>query len=119
MVACQRSCYLFNDLQIYPQKKKNVNTLRLLTFMLAKYESCMFPSLVLSHIYSLCLTVCANNQHQDRTHLNLLKPAGAEREKHSTSFSFQSHWTLLPNSPVFNCDGSYNSPPLFHVQGVV
>lgn len=79
--------------------------LRLLTFMLAKYF--------------LCLTVCANNQHQDHTHLNLLKPAGAEREKHSTSFSFQSHWTLLPNSPVFNCDGSYNSPPLFHVQGVV
>lgn len=80
----------------------------------------MFALLVLSHVYSSCLAVCANNQHQDHTHLNLPKPAGAEREKHSTSFSCQSDWTLLlPDSPVFNCYGSYNSPPPFCVQGVV
>ncbi len=124
MVAGQRSCYTFNDLQLYPQKillRLKFNMLDywlILTWtMKAAY---MFPLLVLSHIYSLCLAVCANNQHQDHTHLNLPKPAGAVREKHSTSFSSQSDWTLLlPKSPVFNCCGSYKSPPSFCVQGVV
>lgn len=120
MVACQRTCYIFNDWQLYPQKtllRLEVNTLDywliLAWTMKAAYR---FPLLVLSRIYSLC----ANYQHQDHTHLNLPKPAGAEREKHSTSFSCQSDWTLLlPNCPLFNCYGSYNSPPPFWVQVVV
>lgn len=64
------------------------------------------------------LQVCVNNACH--THLNLPKPAGAETEKHSTSFSSVSQTGCSYHQTVpFLTVMAFNSPPPFPVQGVV
>lgn len=70
----------------------------------------MFPLFAVPEY--LCLTLFANNI--SRSHSPKPPKTCRSRNRKTQHLIFMPDWMLLlPHSPVFNCSGSYNSPPSF------